>query len=302
MMNILITGGTGLIGSALSQSLVKKSHHVTILSRNPQQIIPGIRLVSWEPRTLITEIEKADAVVNLAGESLAGSNPLAMRWTTTRKSKIINSRIDVGQALSTALEKAQRKPDLIIQASAIGYYGTQGENPADESSSSGADFLAQVCQSWEASTQKAEELGIRRIIARIGLVLSNNGGLLPLLSLPFRLFVGGPVGTGQQYMSWIHIADLVNSLEYFLENRQTRGIYNLSAPHPVTNREFASALSTALNRPTWLPLPGAVLKLALGEAATLALDGREVLPGRLLESDFQFRFGILAQALDNLFR
>ncbi len=299
-MNILITGGTGLIGTALRKSLQQKGHQITVISRNTQQIIPGVKLNSWDLETLIAELEDTDAIVNLAGESLAGSNPLSMRWTEARKEKIINSRIKSGEILSSALEKVQKKPEVLIQASAIGYYGNRGIDQVDESSLAGSDFLAQVCLFWEASTSKAGELGIRRIIARIGLVLSNQGGLLPLLSLPFRLFLGGRFGSGEQFMSWIHIADLVKSLEYFLENANTQGIYNLTAPEPVTNREFAAEMGASLNKPDWLAIPSFAPKLALGEAATLALDGREVLPGRLLESGFQYQFNQLPQALDDL--
>ena len=299
-MNILITGGTGLIGTALRESLQEKGHQITIVSRNPQQIVPGVRLISWDLDPLITELEGTDAVVNLAGASLSGNNPLDMRWTKTRRREIINSRIKAGETLCVAIEKAQKKPEILIQASAIGYYGNIGKDQVDESGLAGSDFLAKVCQSWEASTSRAEELGVRRIIARIGLVLSDKGGLLPLLSLPFRLFLGGPMGSGEQFMSWIHIADLVKSLEHFLENANTQGIYNITTPEPVTNRGFAAEMGRSLNKPNWLPIPGFAMKLALGKAATLALDGREVLPGRLLESGFQYQFSQLPQALDDL--
>jgi len=301
-MKILITGGTGLIGTALGESLQKEGHQITIVSRNPHQIVPGVRLISWDLDQLTTELEDTEAVVNLAGESLAGSNPITMRWTKTRKEEIINSRIRAGQILCAALEKAQMKPEIFIQASAIGYYGNIGKDIVDESGLAGSDFLAQVCQTWEASTAKVEELGVRRIIARIGLVLSDKGGLLPLLSLPVRFFLGGTIGTGKQFMSWIHFADLVKSLEHFLENPNTQGIYNITAPEPVTNRRFAAEISSSLNKPNWLPIPGFAMKLALGEAATLALDGREVLPGRILESGFQYRFSQLPQALEDLIK
>lgn len=299
-MNILITGGTGLIGSALKQSLQKKGHQITIVSRNPQQIVPGVRLISWDLDRLIAELEVSDAIVNLAGASLAGNNPITMRWTKARKEEIIYSRIKAGETLCIALEKTQKKPEVLIQASAIGYYGNLGKDQVDESSIAGSDFLAQVCQSWEASTSRVEELGVRRIVARIGLVLSEKGGLMPLLSLPYRLFLGGPIGSGKQIMSWIHITDLINSLEHFLENTNTQGIYNITAAQPVTNQEFSAIMSRSLNKPDWLHLPSFALKITLGEAATLALDGREVLPGRLLESGFQYQFSQLPEALDDL--
>jgi len=300
-MKILITGGTGLIGTAMQESLQKKGHQITIVSRNPLQTIPGVSFISWDLDPLTRELEDTDAVVNLAGASLAGSNPVTIRWTKNRREEIINSRTRAGDILCTALEKTHKKPEILIQASAIGYYGNIGKEQVDESSAVGSDFLAQVCQSWEASTARAEELGVRRIIARIGLVLSDKGGLLPLLSLPFRLLIGGTIGSGEQFMSWIHIADLVKSLEHFLENANTQGIYNITAPEPVTNRVFAAEVGRSLNKPIWLPIPGFAMKLVLGKAATLALDGREVLPGRLLESGFQYQFSQLPQALDDLY-
>ena len=250
---------------------------------------------------MISEIKSTDVVVNLAGASLAGKNPLSMRWTKNRKTEIISSRIQAGSILSNALEQATHKPEVLIQASAIGFYGNHGENQVTENSPPGNDFLASVCQPWEKSTSNVEELGIRRVIPRIGLVLSSEGGLLPLLSLPFKMYIGGKIGTGRQIMSWIHITDLVKSLEYFIENPQTQGVYNITAPEAVTNQEFASQVSSTLNRPTWFSIPSFLLKLTLGEAATLALDGREVLPKRLLEAGFQFQFNQLSTALDDLF-
>ena len=301
-MNILITGGTGLVGNALIRSLKNKGHQITVVSRDPQKTLPGARVISWNLQDLSSEIDSSNAVINLAGSSLAGKNPLVMRWTKTRKAEIISSRIQAGSILSTALEKAAHKPEVLIQASAIGYYGNRGEDQVSENSPPGDDFLASVCQSWEKSTSSVEELGIRRIIMRIGLVLSPAGGLLPLLSLPFRFYIGGTIGTGKQIMSWIHITDLVKSIEYFIENPQTQGIYNITAPKPVTNQEFTAQLSSTLNRPAWFSIPSFLLKLTFGEAATLALDGREVAPNRLLAAGYQFRYNQLSTAVDDLFK
>jgi uncharacterized protein len=300
-MKILITGGTGLIGTALRQSLQEKGHQVIIVSRNPQQRITGTKIIPWDLEILKSELGSTHAVVNLAGSSLAGKNPLTMRWTKSRKAEIITSRIQAGTTLNTALENTSPKPEVLIQASAIGYYGNQGKEQVDENSLAGNDFLAEVCQSWEKSTLGVEEQGIRRVIARIGLVLSREGGLLPLLSLPFQFFLGGKVGTGKQTMSWIHIADLVKSLEYFIENPTTQGVYNITAPCPVTNQEFGSQLSSTLNRPSWLPIPSFLLKIMFGEAATLALDGREVLPKRLTEAGYQHQYNQLSAALKALY-
>lgn len=299
-MNILIAGGTGLIGSALAESLFSEGHQISIVSRDPHKVANIYHPVTWDEPSLLAELAKTDAVINLAGASLAGENPLQMRWTPKRKQAIISSRLTVGKKLLQAIGKLDRKPEVFLQASAIGFYGNQGIDPADEKTISGNDFLAHVCRDWETSTAGIEGLGLRRLVIRIGLVLSQSGGLLPTLALPFRLFVGGRIGSGSQYLSWIHIQDIVESIKFLIDDPKHQGIYNLSAPNPVTNREFSSALGKALHRPTWLPLPSAALKLMLGEAATLALDGRPVYPTRLVKSGYKFLFPDLASCLVDL--
>ncbi|MEJ2447453.1 MAG: TIGR01777 family oxidoreductase [Anaerolineales bacterium] len=299
-MKVLIAGGTGLIGSALAESLQKDGHQVSILSRNPSKVRDRFLAVSWQKEALNSAIAENQALVNLAGESLAGSNLLQMRWTEKRKQDILSSRIAVGRKLAAGVKEVDSRPAVFIQASAIGYYGNNGTRPVDETTPAGDDFLARVCLDWEATTQEVEEMGVRRVIIRTGLVLSQKGGLFPLLALPFRLMVGGRIGSGQQYMSWIHIADVVSAIKYFLLHPDSRGIYNLTAPEPVTNLTFAHTLGKALHRPVWLPVPGLALKLLLGKAATLALDGRQVFPARLLASDFRFQYQELPAALDDL--
>ncbi len=299
-MKVLVAGGTGLIGSALASSLVQEGHTVTILSRDPSRVKQNYQGVSWESSDLIQAVSETDAIINLAGESLAGSNPLLMRWTEQRKRRIRDSRIKVGAALVEALKEAQAKPITLIQASAIGYYGNSGGGHVDEASPAGSDFLAQVCLEWEDSTQAAESLGLRRAVIRIGLVLSPQGGLLSVLALPFRFFLGGRLGSGQQFMSWIHINDVVRAMIYILDNPQLQGVFNLTSPEPVTNQAFAQELGSALKRPAWFAIPNFALKLLLGEAATLALDGRQVLPARLQRTDFRFQFPEIAPALEDL--
>lgn len=301
-MKILVAGGTGLIGSALAESLQKDGHQVSILSRNPGRVRDRFQSVSWEKEDLASAMAETQALVNLAGESIAGNNLLQMRWTEKRKYNIISSRIAAGRKLAAGIEEADSKPAVFIQASAIGYYGSTGSRPADETTPAGDDFLARVCLDWEASTQEVEELGVRRVIIRTGLVLSQKGGLFPLLALPFRLLVGGRIGSGEQFMSWIHIADIVSAIKYFLLRPDSQGVYNLTAPKPVPNKTFAHALGRAIHRPAWFPVPSQALQLLLGEAATLALDGRQVIPARLLESDFQFQFQELPAALDDLLK
>ena len=301
-MKILITGGTGLIGKALTHTLTQKGHQVTIVSRSPQRELSGVRLVSWDSDSLVKELEDTDAVINLAGASISGSNPLSMRWTEKRKSLIASSRIQAGELLLQALQRSTRKPEILIQASAIGYYGNQGSQPVDENSPPGKDFLADVCQTWENSTAGVEELGVRRIVTRLGLVLSRDGGLLPLLALPYKFYLGGTIGNGLQPMSWIHIDDVVNSFMYFIDNPSTQGIFNLTAPSPVQNKIFSKTLGKALNRPSWFTIPTWALRIMLGEASTLAVDGREVLPRRLLEAGFNFNFNEIDRALTDLFQ
>jgi uncharacterized protein (TIGR01777 family) len=300
-MKVLIGGGTGLIGSALAKSLLARGNQVGIISRTPDLVDEDYLSVSWDEALLVKELSDTDVVINLAGSSLAGNNPLQMRWTANRKQAIISSRMAAGQKLVAAISKLNRKPEVFLQASAIGYYGNQGLDPANENTGPGNDFLTEVCLDWESSTAALEGMGVRRLVTRIGLVLSPKGGLLPLLALPFRLFIGGKIGTGNQYFSWIHIQDIVESIQFLINDPRFQGVYNLTAPNPVTNLKFAQVLGRTLRRPVWFPIPGIAMKIALGEAATLALDGRPVHPSRLLQSGYQFSFPDLDQALRTLF-
>lgn len=300
-MKILISGGTGLIGSALTRSLLQNKHQVTTISRRPDKVSSALNPIPWDLARISREMEITDAVINLAGASIAGSSLLSMRWSNRRKMLIKSSRIQAGEAILKAIQRSTHKPEVLIQASAIGYYGNHGKEPAHESASHGNDFLAEVCRDWEDSTSGVEELGVRRIITRMGLVLSREGGLLPLLSLPYKFFLGGPLGDGQQPMSWIHMEDVVHSFQHFMNNPSAQGVYNLTAPLPVNNLAFSTSLAKAMNRPSWIPVPTIAVQLALGEASTLALDGREVFPQRLLESGYEFKFMNIDTALNNLF-
>lgn len=300
-MKIIITGGTGLIGTALTRSLLDNDFDITIISRSPDQVGHRVKALPWDLDLITQEINSANAVINLAGASISGSNPLTMRWTKSRKSAILSSRVQAGNLIQQAMQLSDHKPELLIQASAIGFYGNSGNQPADEKSPPGDDFLADICQAWEKSTAGVEELGVRRIITRLGLVLSREGGLLPVLSLPFKFFLGGPIGSGQQPMSWIHIEDVIRAFLFFINEPNTQGTYNLTAPTPVINRNFAKELGSTIKRPSWFPLPSPIMRIALGEAATLALDGREVLPRRLLESGFDFHYNTLNSALNGIY-
>jgi uncharacterized protein (TIGR01777 family) len=301
MTKFIIAGGTGLIGSALGKSLLAQGHQVGVISRTPARIEDNFQPISWEQDSLLEGLSESDVVINLAGSSLAGNNPLQMRWTKNRKEAIITSRLAAGEKLVNAISKLDQKPEVFVQASAIGYYGNQGLDPADENTGPGGDFLTDICLDWESSTAPLEEMGIRRIVTRIGLVISHQGGLLPLLALPFHLFVGGRIGSGNQYYSWIHIQDIVGSIQFLINEPRLQGVFNLTSPNPVTNRIFAQALGKTLRRPVWFPIPAAALKIGLGEAATLALEGRPVHPSRLLQSGYQFTYPDLNNALRDLF-
>jgi uncharacterized protein (TIGR01777 family) len=299
-MNILITGGSGFIGRHLTQSLLTDGHQVWILSRAPQKmsVRPGIHLVGWDGRSdagwghLVNEM---DAIVNLAGKSLA-----SWPWTAATKQAFWDSRIQPGEALVTAIHKATRRPRVLIQSSGINHYGLHGDL-ADESTPPADDFLARLTVAWEASTRPVEDLGVRRVITRSAVVLARQGGLMPLMALPVRLFLGGPLGTGQQAMPWIHVDDEVNAMRFLLENEQANGPFNLIAPHATSNAEFFRTLARALRRPYWFPTPAFLLRLILGGMSSLILDGRFARPKRLLELGYTFKFPRLEDALSDIF-
>lgn len=305
-MKILIPGGSGLLGQALAAHLVANGHAVTILSRAPQRVkqLPiGVQAAAWDGRTAAgwqPLADAADAIVNLAGASIKGEGFLPSRWTPRRKQLILSSRVLAGQAVLAALQAAPPKPRVLLQASAVGYYGPRGDEPITEEAAPGDDFLAQVCQQWEASTAAAEALGVRRVVLRTGLPLTMQGGALPLLVLPFRLFAGGWFGDGRQYYPWIHVDDYVAALSFLLTDPHAQGVYNLSAPHPLPNRQFAATLGRVLRRPSWLPTPRAAMQLALGEVATVVLDGQRAVPARLQAAGFEFRYAELEPALRDL--
>jgi len=309
-MNVLISGGTGQIGKALVEALLEDGHQLTVLTRNPEkargQFPAQVQPILWDGRDTgdwAQQVETSDAVINLAGASIAGENLAAIltkRWTPAYKGLIRTSRVAASQALVNAIQAASHKPKVFIQASAVGYYGPRTEADIPESTPAGTDFLAQVCRDWEKATAPLEDLGIRRVIVRTGLVLSTQGGILPIMLLPTRLFVGGPLGSGKQAVPWIHLADEVSAIRFLLENPEARGAYNLTAPNPVPQREMAEIAGQVLKRPSWFPTPALALKLALGEKASLVLEGQNARPHHLLAAGFQFRFENLDAALEDL--
>jgi len=305
-MRVLIPGGTGLIGRALSADLAKDGHEVILLSRAPQRartLPPGVRAERWDGRTAAGWghlADGADAIINLAGASIAGEGFLPARWTESRKALLTESRLHAARAVIEAVRRATQKPRVVIQASAIGYYGPHGDEPLAEDAPPGDDFLARLCVAWEAAAAPLDEMGVRRVVIRTGVVLSTAGGALPRLLLPFKLFAGGPMGNGKQWMSWIHIADEVAAIRFLLERDDAVGPFNLAAPEPLTNAQFSRLLGRVMRRPSLLPVPGFAMRLALGEAATIVLDGQRVLPRRLRELGFAFRFPAAEAALRDL--
>jgi len=299
-MKIIITGGTGLIGRALADDLAKDQHEVILLSRGSKPAMgfpPGVRLEKWDGRTAQgwgKLADGADAIVNLAGENIS-----AGRWTPRRKQVIVESRANAGKAVVEAVQQAVHKPGVVIQISGVGAYGTSETALFDENSSYGDDFGASVTKVWEAGTQPVESLGVRRVVARSGVVLTTNGGALPLMLLPFKFFVGGPLGSGRQWLSWVHLEDEVRALRFLIENPEARGLYNISAK-PLTNRQFGQVIGKTMGRTAFFPAPAFAIRLMFGEMSTVVLDGQRVSARRLEDLGFSFRFPDAETALKNL--
>jgi uncharacterized protein (TIGR01777 family) len=306
-MRIIIAGGSGLIGRALTLALVFDGNEVIILSRNPRKVIgmPGsVEILQWDGKTIQdwgNEIRNCDAVINLVGENLSGKGLLPSRWSKERKERLLSSRVDAGKVLTEAIEMSDKKPTVFIQTSGIGIYGTQREKFYTEGSEIGNDFLANLSKQWEASSARVEELGVRRVVVRNGVVLSTMGGALRPISLPYKYFIGGPIGDGRQVYSWIHIDDEVNAIRFLIKQDHASGVFNLSSPNPVTNDEFGRTLSAILKRPHYLPIPGFVMRLVFGEVADMVLEGQRVMPSRLVAEGYIFKFPTLFEALSNLF-
>ena len=301
-MRVIIIGGTGLIGRALAEDLATDGHEVIILSRSSgpmKGFPPGIRLARWDGHTAEgwgPLADGVDAIVNLAGENLSGG-----RWTPQRKRAILASRVSPGAAVVDAVLQARKKPRVLIQSSAVGYYGPTGEEWLTEDAPSGDGFLAGVCREWEASTQAVETMGVRRVVARTGVVLSPNSGALPRMLLPFKFFAGGPLGSGRQWMSWIHLDDEVRALRFLMETPGAKGAFNLSAT-PLTNRQFAQVVGKVMRRPAFFAVPAAIIRLVFGEMGTVVLDGQRVSARSLTDLGFKFRFPDAETALADLLR
>ncbi len=301
MANVLVTGGTGFIGTRVCTALHEQGDTVRVLSRNPTRAQTKLKwareVYGWTPETEKLPSEATSdvkAVVHLAGETIAG------KWNAEKKRRIRDSRVLTTRNLVTSFKAADTKPDVLVCASAIGYYGGSGEEHLTEVSPAGTDFLAEVCQEWETEAQKAIEFGIRVVMVRIGLVLGLGGGLLAQVLLPFKMGVGGILGSGQQWMSWIHVDDVVGIVLHALENGEICGPLNATAPVPVRNTEFTKTLGTVLRRPTLFPVPTFGLRLMMGEFADFVVLSQNVLPEKTEVSGYEFRYRTLEPALRDL--
>ncbi|MEH2308256.1 thylakoid membrane protein ThyD [Nostoc sp.] len=301
-MRVAITGATGFVGSLLVQRLHGKGHKIVVLTRNtafaqkvfPSEAFPNVEIVAYTPNTSgswQSVIASCDGVVNLAGEPIGEG-----RWTPERKQEILNSRKLGTQKIVEAIANANPKPTVLINASAIGYYGTSETANFDETSQSGNDFLAQVCQAWEAEATKVKDAGVRLVILRFGIVLGNGGALGKMIP-PFKLFAGGPIGSGRQWFSWIHIDDLVNLIMQALTKPEIEGIYNATAPNPVRMADLSQTLGQVMNRPSWLPVPAFAIEALLGDGAIVVLEGQQVFPKRTVETGFEYKYPNLESAL-----
>jgi uncharacterized protein (TIGR01777 family) len=305
-MLAIIAGGTGLIGRKLTQHLVQKDYEIIILSRNPEKVVnipKGVRVAAWDGKS--TEgwgdwVNLAQVVVNLAGENIGGEGFLPSRLTDKRKDRVRNSRILTTKALVEAIRSAETKPRVFVQASAIGYYGFHQDEKLTEQSPPGDDFFAEW-KDWEPVSAPVEDMGVRRVIIRSGVIFSTgHGSALNRLVLPYKLYAGGPIGDGKQYLSWIHEIDEARAIRFLIENDSAQGAFNLTAPNPATNAEIGKATAKVLNRPYYLPVPEFVFDLAFGEVAGLVTKGQRVIPERLLDFGFEFQFPEVEPALENL--
>lgn len=301
-MRIAIAGGTGFVGNALVKKLLEKKHEIFILTRNisHKQHSKNLNYVQWlnDDDSPEDVLESIDVFINLAGESINSG-----RWTEDRKKRILNSRITATKEVRRIISRLEEKPYTLINASAVGYYGTsQVETFTESSRKSGTDFLAETVRRWEEEAAKAEEFEVRTVFCRFGIILEKNDGALPRMALPYKLFAGGTVGSGSQWVSWIHLDDAVSGILYCIEHEQLQGPVNFTSPYPVTMKEFGQILGEVLNRPHWMPAPGFALKIALGEMSTLVLEGQKVLPEKLQSFGYEFLYPELKAALSDIYK
>ncbi len=302
MKRVLITGGSGFVGRKLAQELLARGDQVTVLTRDARrakgQLPAAVRCAAWNPEKAGAwdeELGIVDAVVHLAGEGVA------KRWTDAVKKRIESSRIDSTRLLVEAIGRSKHKPEVFVSASAIGYYGPQpSDKEIDETAPPGNDYLASVCKRWEEAAREVEKVGVRAAQLRIGVVLGDGGGALEKMLIPFKLFAGGPIGDGKQVVSWVHRDDVVGMLLMAIDNPEIKGPINAVSPNPVTSKELATAIGNVINRPSSLPAPAFAVKLAMGEAATILLDGVRVIPRRAIDLGYEFHRARLVPALESI--
>jgi uncharacterized protein (TIGR01777 family) len=297
-MKYFITGGTGFIGKQLIENLLGQKAEIIVLTRDKAKTTKlfGDSVKSVLDVSEIDKSENIDAIINLAGEPIADK-----KWSAAQKQKLISSRLNTTESVVKLIERLDKKPECLISASAIGYYGAQAENIITESSAPNKEFTHELCKSWEDSAHKASQTNVRVCIIRLGVVLGKNGGALKKMLPAFKLGLGGKIGSGKQYFSWVHIDDVVSAINFLIENKNSNGVYNLTSPSPVTNTEFTQALGFALKRPTFFNMPAFVVKKIFGEMGDrLLLNGQRVFPENLLKSGFSFKFEKLNKAFDSI--
>lgn len=298
METVLVTGGTGFIGRNLIPLLQQDNYKVIVVSRTPAKYQDDFFFKNVELIQDVNDVKHADIVINLAGANLS-----AKRWNDQYKQEIVNSRLNLTKELIDWISRQERKPHTFISGSAIGYYGARGNETVDESSTSGSasEFQVRLCSQWEDAAYRAEEFGVRVCCIRTGVVLGDEGALTQML-LPFKLGLGGKLGSGNQYFSWIHIHDHVHAVKHLIDHDSLSGSFNLTAPNPITNKVLTKTLGKVLNRPTFMTVPGFALKLTVGEMANMLLTGQRVIPKKLEESGFKFEYPELEQALTQILK
>jgi|SRR5665648_717412 len=299
-MKVLIFGGAGFVGRNLTKELLANGYQVSVVSRNRQETVnslgDNVQVIEWDnisPLSSKYELHKIDVVINLAGESIGNR-----RWSNSVKREILGSRISTTGAIVTAINNRTIQPKVLINASAVGYYGPRQDEEITESEEAGHDFLAQVCRDWENEAYKVQSDLTRVVTIQIGVVLGSEGAL-SRMAIPYKFYIGGPLGTGNQWISWIHIQDLTSMMRFIIENEAITGPINATAPEPERMRDFSKVLGDVLTRPSWLPTPEFLLKIALGQMAEMLLHGQRVVPQKILSAGFKFRFPKLRSTLED---
>ncbi len=298
MGTVVVAGGTGFIGHELTRRLLHDGHEVVVLTRSssqPRDAIPHTRFVEWDGQSTgewETALEGSIAVVNLAGESIG-----ARRWSAQQKERIVSSRLDATSAIVGAIGRLHKRPSVLVNGSAIGYYGDTGDREITEESGKGKGFLADTVDQWEAAARRVDSFGVRRVLIRNGVVLGKKATALGRMVLPFRFFLGGPLGSGRQWFPWIHIDDVIECILFAIRAENISGVYNVVAPEPVTMKRFSEILGRVVRRPSWLPVPSLALRLLLGEMSEMILGGQKAVPARLIRAGFQFRYRNVQDAL-----